>query len=414
MAPLTSYAFVPHAVTGQVLVPYTLRHAMWSYLSDLECTGCTERWPAGAPHGLCPRCGKVLFARYDLAGAARELTREAVGERPWTLWRYHELLPVARHASVVSLGEGATPLVGLNPPPEWGFRGGQIQVKDEGSNPTGSFKARGLAVAISRAVELGATHLCLASAGNAGAAAAAYGSAAGASVHVAVPADVPDVNRRELAAYGADVILVDGLIDAAGARIRELAAERGWFDLSTLREPYRAEGKKTMGFELAEQGGFGDGALPDVIVYPAGGGTGVVGMWKAFDELQALGWIGERRPRMVIVQADGCQPLVRAFERGATHAEPWEGAATQAAGIRVPSAIGDYLILEALYASGGAAVSVSDEQMRQAQREMASRHGLWVSLEAAATYASVPGLLASGVLDGSERVVLFATANGAK
>jgi threonine synthase len=387
---------------------------MWSYLSDLECTGCGERWPAGEQHGLCPTCGKVLYARYDLEGAGRMLTRDAMGERPWNLWRYHELLPVARPSSAVSLGEGVTPLVGLNAPPQWGLRVGEIQVKDEGTNPTGSFKARGLAVAVSRAVELGATHLCLASAGNAGAAAAAYGAAAGASVHVAVPSDVPDVNRREFEAYGADVILVDGLIDAAGARVRELALERGWFDLSTLREPYRAEGKKTMGFELVEQGGFGDAALPDVIVYPAGGGTGVVGMWKAFDEMQALGWIGVRRPRMVIVQADGCQPLVRAFQDGATHAERWDGATTQAAGIRVPSAIGDYLILEALYASDGWAVSVSDEQMRQAQRDMASRHGLSVSLEGAATYAAVPGLLASGVLDGSERVVLFATANGTK
>jgi threonine synthase len=387
---------------------------MSSHLSDLECTGCAERWSAGELRGLCPACGKVLFARYDLEGASRQLTRDALRERPWSLWRYHELLPVERPSSVVSLGEGATPLVRLNAPPEWGTRGGEIQVKDEGLNPTGSFKARGLAVAVSRAVELGATHLCLASAGNAGAAAAAYGSAAGASVHVAVPVDVPHVNRRELEAYGADVILVDGLIDAAGARIRELAQERGWFDLSTLREPYRAEGKKTMAFELVEQGGFGDAALPDVIVYPAGGGTGVVGMWKAFDEMQALGWIGDRRPRMVIVQADGCQPLVRAFERGAMSAEPWEGATTRAAGIRVPTAIGDYLILEALYASNGSAVSVSDEQMREAQRAMASRHGLSVSLEGAATYAALPSLLASGTLDGSERVVLFATANGTK
>jgi threonine synthase len=387
---------------------------MWSHLSDLECTGCAQRWSAAELRGLCPDCGKVLFARYDLEGAAHQLTREALRERPWNLWRYRELLPVERPSSVVSLGEGATPLVRLNAPAEWGIRAGEIQVKDEGLNPTGSFKARGLAVAVSRAVELGAMHLGLASAGNAGAAAAAYGAAAGASVHVAVPVDVPDVNRRELEAYGADIILVDGLIDAAGARVRELAQERGWFDLSTLREPYRAEGKKTMGFELVEQGGFGDAALPDVIVYPAGGGTGVVGMWKAFDEMQALGWIGDRRPRMVIVQADGCQPLVQAFERGATHAERWEGATTQAAGIRVPSAIGDYLILEALYASHGSAVSVSDEQMRQAQHDMASRHGLSVSLEGAATYAALPGLLASGTLDGSERVVLFATANGAK
>jgi threonine synthase len=387
---------------------------MWSHLSDLECTGCASRWSAGELRGLCPDCGKVLFARYDLEAASRQLTREALRERPWDLWRYHELLPVERPSGVVSLGEGATPLLTLDAPPEWELRGGEIQVKDEGLNPTGSFKARGLAVAVSRAVELGATDVCLASAGNAGAAAAAYTMAAGIAVHVAVPTDVPEVNRRELEAYGADVIVVDGLIDVAGARIRQLAQERGWFDLSTLREPYRAEGKKTMGFELVEQGGFGDAALPDVIVYPAGGGTGVVGMWKAFDEMQALGWIGDRRPRMVIVQADGCQPLVRAFQRGARRAERWEGATTRAAGIRVPMAIGDYLILEALYASHGSAVSVADEQMLQAQQDMARRHGLSVALEGAATYAAMPSLLASGVLDGSERVVLFATATGVK
>ncbi len=387
---------------------------MWSYLVDLECTACGRHWPADELHGTCPDCGKVLLARYDLERLRAALTPSELAGRAWSMWRYHELMPVRDPRNVISLGEGATPLLRLSPPAELGFSNGQLLVKDEGQNPTGSFKARGLSAAVSRAHELGVTDVSLPSAGNAGAAAAAYAVAGGLSAHVAVPSDVPKVNLRELEGYGADVSKVDGLIDAAGAYLRERGPSQGWFDVSTLKEPYRAEGKKTMGLELAEQGGFGDDALPDVVVYPAGGGTGIVGMWKAFDELEQLGWIGSRRPRMVIVQAEGCAPLVRAFERGDEHAEPWTDARTAAAGIRVPSAIGDYLILAAVRDSGGTAVRVAEDAMPDAQATLAREHGISTSLEGAATFAALPELRETGFLDGSERVVLFSTASGLK
>ncbi len=377
----------------------------WSYLQDLECTSCAARCSADEPHGTCPACGKVLFARYDIEAVRRELRPADLSGRQWNMWRYHELMPVRAPEHVITLGEGATPLLEIAP---------GLFVKDEGANPTASFKARGLSAAVSRAKELGITDVALPSAGNAGAAAAAYAAAGGMTAHVVVPSDVPQVNLRELETYGADVTLVDGLIDAAGAVVRERSQQLGWFDVSTLKEPYRAEGKKTMGYELAEQGGFGDGALPDVIVYPAGGGTGIVGMWKAFDEMEQLGWIGSRRPRMVIVQADGCAPLVRAFEAGTEHAQPWDAARTAAAGIRVPSAIGDYLILRAVRDSRGTAVSVSDDAMVDARASVAREHGISLSLEGAATFAALPKLRESGFLDGGERVVLFATASGLK
>jgi threonine synthase len=332
------------------------------------------------------------------------------------MWRYWELLPVRDPSHVISLGEGLTPLVelGSGARQTLGLERGQVLLKDEGQNPTASFKARGLSAAVSRARELGARGIALPSAGNAGAAAAAYAAAGGLEAFVAMPRDVPELNRLEADIYGARVTLVDGLIGDAGRLVREQAPTHGWFDVSTLREPYRQEGKKTMGLELAEQGGWGAGCLPDVIVYPTGGGTGIVGMWKAFEELEALGWIGPRRPRMVSVQAAGCAPIVRAFERGERFAEPWADAHTSAAGLRVPAAIGDYLILDAVRSSHGTALAVSEESILAAQREMGRVAGVWPAPEAAATWAAARQLRSSGFLRGDERVVLFCTGMGLK
>ena len=353
---------------------------------------------------MCPSCGKVLFARYDLTGLKRDLTPDDLRGRAWDMWRYRELLPVREPEHVVTLGEGMTPLLRV---------GERVRIKDEGNNPTGSFKARGMAAAISKAKELGITEVALPSAGNAGSAAAAYAAAAGIKAHIAVPRDVPPGNLAQMRRLGADVLLVDGLIDDAGRIIHEMAVERGWFELATLKEPYRQEGKKTLAFELAEQGGWGAECLPDVIVFPTGGGTGIVGMWKAFDELGTLGWIGPKRPKMVVVQAAGCAPLVRAFEEGAEHAQRWEGAATIAAGLRVPSAIGDYLVLKAIRESGGTALAVTDDEMRAGQAEMANAIGIDTSPEGAATWAAFKALEQRGFLEGHEDVVLFATGSGA-
>ena len=380
--------------------------ARWtSYLRSLECTACGSEFDAGAVHGVCPACGKVLFARYDLAALKNAIVPEDFRRRSWDLWRYRELLPVGDEANVVTLGEGMTPLLRVNE---------HLSIKDEGKNPTGSFKARGMAAAISKAKELGITEVALPSAGNAGSAAAAYAAAAGMKAHIAVPRDVPPVNLVEMRVNGADVILVDGLIDEAGRVMHERAARAGWFELNTLKEPYRQEGKKTLGIELAEQGGWGDDCLPDVIIFPTGGGTGIVGMWKAFAELGELGWIGRKRPKMVVVQATGCAPLVRAFEQGAEHAEPWKDAATIAAGIRVPSAIGDYLVLKAVREGGGTALAVSDDDIRQAQGEIAREVGLYTGPEGAATWAALGRLRETGYLNGNEDVVLFATSIGTK
>jgi len=375
-----------------------------SYLLALECTACHAEFDAGLPYGVCPSCGKVLFARYDLTGLKRDLTPDDLCGRAWDMWRYREVLPVREPEHVVTLGEGMTPLLRVSE---------HVRIKDEGKNPTGSFKARGMAAAISKAKELGVTEVALPSAGNAGSAAAAYAAAAGIKAHVAVPSDLPPGNLAQMRRHGADVLLVDGLIDDAGRTIHAMAAERGWFELATLKEPYRQEGKKTLGFELAEQGGWGAECLPDVIVFPTGGGTGIVGMWKAFDELGTLGWIGAKRPKMVVVQAAGCAPLVRAFEEGAEHAQRWEGAATIAAGLRVPSAIGDYLVLKAIRESGGTALAVTDDEMRAGQAEMAEEIGIDTSAEGAATWAALRALKQRGFLEGNEDVVLFATGSGA-
>jgi len=390
---------------------------MWrSFLTHLECTACGLRHNADQLQTVCTACGKVLFARYDLSGVRQSVAPADFAGRRWDMWRYAELLPIRDPANVVSLGEGVTPLVGVRRDARaaLGLEPGELFLKEEGQNPTASFKARGLSAAISRAKELGATSVALPSAGNAGAAAAAYAAAAGLSCHVAMPCDVPEINRVEANMYGAQVTLVDGLISDAGRLIREQALANGWFDVSTLREPYRQEGKKTMGLELAEQGGWGTDCLPEVIVYPTGGGTGIVGMRKAFDELEALGWIGPKRPKFVVVQSEGCAPIVRAFERGERFAEPWHNARTIAAGLRVPAAIGDYLILDAVRDTGGTAVAVSEDAIRQAQLEMGRIAGVYAAPEAAATWAAARYLQATGWLRGTERVVLFCTGSGLK
>lgn len=391
--------------------------AAWrSFLTHLECSACGLRHDADQLQTVCTACGKVLFARYDLDGVRAALSPHDFATRRWDMWRYCELLPVRDEANVISLGEGLTPLVGIRTAAAaaLGMDRGEVLLKDEGQNPTASFKARGLSAAVSRAKELGATSVALPSAGNAGAAAAAYAAAAGLESHVAMPRDVPELNRVEARVYAADVMLVDGLISDAGRLIRELAPEKGWFDVSTLKEPYRQEGKKTMGLELAEQGGWGNACLPDVIVYPTGGGTGIVGMRKAFDELETLGWIGARRPKMIVVQAEGCAPIVRAFENGERHAEPWQNARTIAAGLRVPVVIGDYLILDAVRDTRGTAIAVGEQAIRDAQLEMGRLAGVYAAPEAAATWAATSALRASGFLQGDERIVLFCTGMGLK
>lgn len=382
----------------------------------LECTGCGQTYDPKGLHGVCAACGKVLFARYDLENLRSQMPTPNFEGRSWDLWRYTDLLPVEDARYAVSLGEGMTPLLTVSSAARAavGMDGGVIQVKDDGRNPTGSFKARGLAVAVARAAELGVTDIAIPSAGNAGAAAAAYAAAHGISCHVAMPRDAPSISQAEVLAYGAELFLVDGLIDAAGALLRERGGPLGWFDLSTLREPYRVEGKKTMALELAEAGGWRDGWCPDVIIYPTGGGTGIVGMWKAIAEMAELGWIGERRPRFVVVQSTGCAPIVRAYEEGAAHAERWDNAKTIAAGIRVPQAIGDYLVLEAVRDSDGTAVAVTDEEIIQAQADLGRLAGIFAAPEGAATYAAVPQLLRSGFLQGDERIVLFNTGMGLK
>ncbi|HEX5506428.1 MAG TPA: threonine synthase [Thermomicrobiales bacterium] len=383
---------------------------MYSYLTHLECTNCGATCAADELHTVCPACGKVLYPRYDLAAAARAMTREALKERPFTLWRYHEVLPVQDPRNALTLGEGGTPLLPL---PRFGGAIGLpgLMAKDEGLNPTGSFKARGLCLAVSRAKEFGVRAVAIPSAGNAASAMSAYAARAGLPAYVFMPQDTPPIMKGECAAYGAHVYLVKGLINDAGRITREHAAEKGWFDVSTLKEPYRVEGKKTMGYELAEQLGW---TLPDVILYPTGGGTGIVGMWKAFGELEEMGFIGPARPKMVVVQSEGCAPIVRAFAAGQDHAEFWEGAATIAPGVRVPVAIGDYLILQAVYESRGTAVAVSDREILATTREVAASDGLYPSPEAAATFAAARRLVASGFLTGEERVVAFSTGAGLK
>ncbi len=380
------------------------------FLTDLTCTRCGRAYPKDRLWNLSPCCEAPLFARYDLEGAMGELKRERLAERMPTMWRYAEVLPVEREDYRVSLGEGFTPLLQVT---SLGQQVGapKLYMKDEGNNPTGSFKARGLSVAVSRACELGARAVAIPSAGNAGGATAAYAARAGMRAHIFMPRDVPRANRVECEVLGAHVELVDGLITDCGRIVAGRKDREGWFDVSTLKEPYRVEGKKTMGYELAEQ--F-DWDLPEVVIYPTGGGTGLIGMWKAFDEMEQMGWIGSKRPRMVSVQAAGCAPIVRAFEAGAASAEPWEGAETAAAGLRVPRAVGDFLMLRAIRESGGCAVAVSDEELMACVWEMASATGIFPAPEGAANLAGLKGLVKQGLVSPDERVVVFNTGSGLK
>jgi threonine synthase len=380
-----------------------------TFVSHLECSATGERYPAGEVHGLS-RAGKPLLVRYDLEGVKSALTKDALAARPQDFWRYRELLPVESVRDIVSLGEAVTPLVSL---PKLAARIGssEILVKDEGRLPTGSFKARGLALAVCMAKAFGIKHMAMPTNGNAGAALAAYASRAGIRTTIFCPEDTPEVNVSEIALQGASVYRVNGLIDDCGKIVGEGKAKVGWFDVSTLKEPYRIEGKKTMGLELAEQM---DWELPDVIFYPTGGGTGLIGMWKAFAELEAIGFIGKKRPRMVAVQASGCAPMVRAWEKGVEHAERVENAHTIASGIRVPAAIGDFLILRAVRESGGFAIAVPDEAITRAIDEVAREEGLLLCPEGAATYAALLAALADGCVKRDERVVLFNCATGLK
>jgi threonine synthase len=381
-----------------------------TFVTHLECSLTGERYPADTLAGLS-RAGRPLLVRYDLDGVRRALPRAALAERPQTLWRYRELLPVRRPENVVSLGEVVTPLIALPRLAGLLANGGEILVKDEGRLPTGSFKARGLALAVSMAKELGVTAMAMPTNGNAGAAMAAYCARAGMRATAFCPDDTPDVNVREIAMQGAQVFLVDGLIDDCGKLVAEGEKAVGWFNCSTLREPYRIEGKKTMGIELAEQLGW---EVPDVIFYPTGGGTGIIGMWKAFDELERIGWIGRKRPRMVVVQASGCAPMVKAWQDGVEHAPRWENAHTFAAGIRVPQAVGDFLILRAVRDSGGFAIAVDDGAIAEAWREVAAEEGLLLCPEGAATYAAYKTAVADGRVAPGERAVLFNCATGLK
>jgi len=381
-----------------------------SYLSHLECGLCGERLEADRLWNLCPKCGKPLLARYDLPAARAALDRAAISCREPNLWRYRELLPVRDLRFKLCLGEGFTPLFPARRlGQETGFE--NLFVKDEGLNPTGSFKARGLSVAVSRAFELGVKAVSIPTAGNAGCAMSAYAALAGLEAHVFMPADVPRPFINECRVLGAEVTLINGLITDCGKAAREGVEKHGRFDVSTLKEPYRIEGKKTMGYELAEQMGW---TLPDVIIYPTGGGTGLVGMWKAFDEMEKLGWMGGRRPRMVTVQSDGCAPMVKAFREGKEFADPWPNARTIADGIRVPAAVGDFLILRALRESHGTAVAVPDAEILNATWLMGKAQGIWPAPEGGATLAALLALRRQGWLGENENIVLFNTGNGAK
>jgi threonine synthase len=379
---------------------------MFSRLAHLACTKCGASFERGSSADLCRACGGPLFARYE-AGA---LDRDSGASRPRTIWRWHEMMPVEDPSNIVSLGEGGTPLLRA------GRLGGtagfsDLWIKDEGGNPTGSFKARGLSAAISRAKELGSTKIALPTAGNAGGAAAAYAAKAGMECHVFMPEDTPSLFKIECERYGAKVTLVPGVIDACGKMVAERAPREGWHVVSTLKEPYRVEGKKTMGYELAEDFAW---ELPDAILYPTGGGTGLIGMWKAFEEMETLGWIGSKRPRMISVQASGCAPIPKAFAEGKPVSEKWENAQTYASGLRVPKAFADFLILRDIRASHGDAIAVTDDEMRRAADEIGAAEGLFVAPEGAAVWAAAKKLFSEKRLDARSRVVLFNTGTGFK
>lgn len=375
----------------------------------LDCPQCGATFSAEKPFSLCV-CGSPLLVQYNLKEYKEKKREEIIDTKEASLWRYKQLLPVLKKEHQITLGEGWTPLLemkrlgsALHLPNLW--------MKDEGLNPTGTFKARGAAVGISKAKELGLKDLCMATAGNAGGAWATYGARGGMRLHLLMPVDAPDITKKEGVMAGASVYLVHGLLSHAGAIIEKASKKYGWFDVSTLKEPYRIEGKKTMGYEIIEQLGW---RIPDVIIYPCGGGVGLIGIWKALREMEELGWITGKRPKMVAAQAEGCAPIVKAFQEGKKRAMPWEGAETIAGGLRVPSARGDFLILEALYESGGRALSVSDESIREAMREVMEREGLFLCPEGAATVAAVKRLKDDGWLSKEESITLINTGTGLK
>ncbi len=380
-----------------------------TFVTHLECSYTGKHYPADELHGLS-EAGKPLLVRYDLEALSGAIKKEDLLNRAPEFWRYREFLPVRKAENVVRLGELMTPILPATKLQQE-LNSGEILIKDEGRLPTGSFKARGLALAVAMAKELGVKCMAMPTNGNAGAALAAYCSRAGIETYVFCPEDTPRVNIEEIAFQGAKTFLANGYINDCGKIVGEGKEAMGWFDTSTLKEPYRIEGKKTMGLELAEQMGW---TVPDVILYPTGGGTGLIGMWKAFDELEAIGWIGAKRPRMVAVQAEGCAPIVKAFEEGQRHAEPWQDAATIAAGIRVPAAVGDFLILDAVRESDGFAVAVSDEAINEAHQECAKEEGILLCPEGAATLAALKQELASGRIKSDEQVMLFNCATGLK
>jgi len=388
------------------------------FLKHLECSACGLHHEWSRLQNVCLSCQKPLFAIVDLAAASRTLTREALATRKKSLWRYREVLPLPDNVEPVSLGEGGTPLL----PAEKFANDVDLWIKDESLNPTQSFKARGMSVAVSMAKHLGATKLAAPSAGNAGGALAAYAARAGLEAHIFMPRETPRANIIECRELGAQVTLIDGLITDCGAEIARRKAKEGWFDMSTLKEPYRVEGKKTLGYELAEQWQHRKSSrardlwseLPDVILYPTGGGTGLIGMWKAFGEMEALGWIGRKRPRMFAVQATGCAPIVRAFEAGEKTGAELPNAHTIASGLRVPKAIGDFLILNILRQSNGGAIAVDDEEMIRSARDVGSKEGLFVCPEGAACFAALKLLQRAGKIASGERVLIFNTGSGIK
>jgi threonine synthase len=370
-------------------------------VTHLECALCNKKFPSGEILGVCG-CGGPLIVRYDLAQIRKTWDRNQLASAPNTMWRYGPVLPVTQPNSIISLGEGMTPLIKIGP---------DVWLKDEGLNPTGSFKARGLSCAISMCHQLGVKKVAIPSAGNAASALSAYAAAAGIEAHVFMPRDVAQSNFIECKAYGANVTLVDGLIGDCARIVASRKDAEGWFDISTLKEPYRIEGKKTMGYEVVEQLGW---RVPDAIFYPTGGGVGMIGIWKAFDEMEQLGWIGAERPKMIAVQAEGCAPMVQAFERHAQRSEFWQNAATVASGLRVPKPVGDFLILDAVYKSSGAAVAVSDDELIDAGIRLAEQHGVFVSPEGAACLPALEKLQQSGVIGRDDEVVLYNTGSGLK
>ena len=381
-----------------------------SLLSSIVCPECGGFFEIHEPQTICEKCSSPLLCHYDLERAREEVDRETLAQRVRGLWRWSELLPVGNPSHMYSLGEGDTPMLET---PNLAERLGldELYLKDESSNPSGSFKARGMAVAVSRAFELGLREFVLPTAGNAGGALAVYAVRAGATAHIFMPDDAPDVHRTEVEATGIEIEFVDGLLDFAGQAAAEAGEKHGWFNMATFKEPYRVEGKKIMGYELLEDFGW---EYPDVVIYPTGGGTGLVGMWKAFDEAEALGWISGERPRMICVQAEGCAPVIRALRDGTERVASWEGAMTNAQGLRVPSVFADRLILRAVRESNGVGVSVSERDIYRAQTDLAEQEGILACLEGAATLAGLKRLLASGQIDPSERILLFNTGTGLK